>query len=293
MMLKKKVVFIINPVSGVFKKDNVAGLIDSYLDKSKYEHSVEFTEAPGHATEICKSQVENGVDIVIAVGGDGSVNEIAKGLVGTNTILGIIPAGSGNGLAHHLKIPVNYKKALNIINIGKVIKIDTGSINDILFVSIAGIGFDGFVASKFAKSKRRGFLSYLRIVTEEYPKYKPKKYHIEVNKKKFSRRALFITFANSDQFGYHTSIAPGARIDDGLLDVCIMKKPPIIELPFLANLLYWRKIDKSKYIETFQSDELVLSTKKKRWVNIDGEPMKIRKKLHVKVHPQSLNIIVP
>jgi len=136
-------------------------------------------------------------------------------MVGSESKLGIIPAGSGNGLAHHLKIPVQYRKAIDIINNENTIKIDTGSINDKLFVSIAGIGFDGLVASKFSSTNRRGFLTYLRIVTEEYHKYKPKKYKIEINGEIIKTRALFITFANSDQFGYNAPIAPGARIESG------------------------------------------------------------------------------
>ncbi|MCD4682500.1 MAG: diacylglycerol kinase family lipid kinase [Bacteroidales bacterium] len=291
--MKKKIVFIVNPISGVFKKDNIVGQIENNIDHSKFDFSIKYTKEPGHATEICRDHVAQGTEFIIAVGGDGSVNEIAKGLVGSKSTLGIIPAGSGNGLAHHLKIPVNYRKAIDVINRGKIIKIDTGSINDILFVSIAGIGFDGFVASRFAKSERRGFLTYLRIVTEEYPDYKPKRYTIRVNNQIIKTRALFLTFANSDQFGYNTTIAPSARIDDGLLEVIIMKKPPIIEIPLLASLLYWRKIDKSKFIEILRAPELFVETKKKRWVNIDGEPMKLGKKLHVKIHPQSLNIIVP
>lgn len=292
-MDKRKIVFIINPASGVAGKGNIEKIIDDNIDKNKFDHSIEYTKRPGHATEMCMIHVENGTDIIVAVGGDGSVNEIAKGISGTSVILGIIPAGSGNGLAHHLKIPKQYKQAIEIINRGKVIKMDTGSINDKLFVSIAGIGFDGLVARKFAESRRRGFLTYLRIVTEEYPKYRPRRYTLNFNGQIVKTKALFISFANSDQFGYNTSIAPGAQVDDGLLDITIMKKPMMVELPFLASLLYWRKIDYSKHIEIYKTNELILKTRRKRWVNIDGEPLKMKKKLHIKVYPQTLNVIVP
>ncbi len=290
---KKEIVFIVNPVSGVLKKNNISDLIESNLDHSKFSYSIAYTEYPGHATEICREKASSGTDIVIAVGGDGSVNEIARGLVGTETILGIIPAGSGNGLARHLKISTTFRKAIDVINEQKIIRIDTGSINDRLFVSIAGIGFDGLVAARFAKNKKRGFLTYLRIVTELYPGYRPRKYSITYDGKLIKTRALFITFANSDQFGYHTSIAPEAKVDDGLLDVIIMQKPMMIELPFLASLLYWRKIDSSKHTEIFKASELIIRTKKKRWVNIDGEAEKLGKKLKVKINPHSLNVLVP
>ncbi|MEZ5198517.1 MAG: diacylglycerol kinase family lipid kinase [Bacteroidales bacterium] len=292
-MERKKLVFIVNPASGVHKKNNITAIIEESIDRSKFDYSIERTTGPGHATEISRAQVEAGVDIVVAVGGDGSVNEAAKGLVHSQAVLGIIPAGSGNGLANFLKIPTNYRKAIEVINQQNVAKIDTGSINEKLFVSIAGIGFDGLVARKFAESKRRGFLSYLRIVTEEYPNYKPKKYKITYDNNEINTRAMFIAFANSDQFGYGTAIAPNARIDDGLLDVCIAAKPPIIDFPVLASLLYWRKIDKSKHLELFKASEIIVKSKKKRWVNIDGESMKHGKKLFIKVHPNSLNIIVP
>lgn len=292
-MIKKRILFIVNPISGVSKKGQLVKQIESTIDKSRFEYVILYTEGPGHATKICQAYTELKTDTIVAVGGDGSVNEVAKGLVGSKTALGIIPAGSGNGLAHHLKIPVNPKKAIEIINQHKVIKIDTGSINDQLFVSIAGIGFDGFVAQKFAEHPRRGFLTYARIVAEEYPTYKPKKYKIEINGKVIKTRALFIGFANSDQFGYGTSIAPHAKIDDGFLDTIIMQKPLVTEIPILASLLYWRKIDKWKNIKFIKTAELTVKMKKERWVNVDGEPMLMGKKLQIKVAPQSLNIIVP
>ena len=292
-MEKKKLTFIINPISGVFSKDRVVSAIETYLDKNKFEYSIEFTEGPGHALEICDRKISEGAEIIVAVGGDGSVNEIARKLTDKNVQLGIIPAGSGNGLAHHLNIPFSYRKAIEVINRGKSLKIDTGSINDVFFISIAGIGFDGIVAREYARYKRRGFLTYLKVVTEEYVNYRPRRYTIEVNGEVLKRKALFISFANSDQFGYGASIAPTASVDDGLLDVIIMKKPMVIELPILASLLYWKKIDLSRQFEIIKARELVVKTRRKRWVNIDGEPVKMKKKLLVKVHPLSLNIIVP
>ncbi len=292
-MKKRKLAFIINPVSGVLSKDRVINAIEDGLDKEKYDFTIEYTKEAGHAVEICNQKIGGGIDVIVAVGGDGSVNEIARTLTDKPAALGIIPAGSGNGLAHHLKIPVNFRKAIDIINQGKTIKIDTGSINDLFFVSIAGIGFDGIVAREYAKNKRRGFLNYLRIVTEEYVNYRPRNYTILANGEKLKRKALFISFANSDQFGYGASIAPSASVDDGLLDVIIMKKPSIIELPLLASLLYWRKIDLSRQFEIIKAKELVVKTRRKRWVNIDGEAIKMKKILHVKIHPQSLNILIP
>ena len=292
-MEKKKLTFIINPISGVFSKDRVVTAIESYLDKNKFDYSIEFTEGPGHALKICDRKIGEGAEIIVAVGGDGSVNEIARKLTDKKVQLGIIPAGSGNGLAHHLNIPFSYRKAIEVINQSKTLKIDTGSINDVFFISIAGIGFDGIVSREYAKYKRRGFLTYLKVVTEEYVNYRPRRYTIEVNGEVLKRKALFISFANSDQFGYGASIAPTASVDDGLLDVIIMKKPMMVELPILASLLYWKRIDLSRQFEIIKAKELIVKTRRRRWVNIDGEPLKMKKKLSVKLHPQSLNIIIP
>lgn len=292
-MVKKSITFIINPISGITGAKRKESAIESSIDKSKYDYRIEYTQYAGHATEISAGEVKKGTDIIVAVGGDGSVNEIAKELINSNSVLGILPAGSGNGLAHHLGISVNLKKAIEIINKGNTLKMDTGKVNDRVFVSLAGIGFDGIVAQKYANTKIRGFLSYLKIATEEYHKYKPKKYTIEINGRTIKRRALFIIFANSNQFGYNAPIAPEARVNDGLLDVVISDKPLLVEMPLIAGLMYWRKIDKSKYVDIIQASEVTVTSKKKRWVNIDGEAIKMDKKIEVKIVPHSLNVIVP
>ena len=288
-----KIVFIINPVSGIMDKANIIALIESAYIDSDMDFDVRFTSKAGHAVEICREEIETGANTIVAVGGDGTVNEIAGVLKDTEVVMGIIPSGSGNGLARHLHIPLNVRKAIKVIKKQNVKKIDTASINDNLFVSIAGVGFDGLVARLFAKSKWRGFLSYLKIVTEQFPKYKPKKYTIQFDDHFETDKALFITFNNSDQFGYNTAIAPHASISDGYLDICIAKKPPIAAIPFMANLLYWRRIDKSKYIKTYKAKEITVTSSKSHWVNVDGEPRKLGKELKVKIYPESLNVIVP
>lgn len=289
----KQIVFIVNPNSGVFSKDNIHDVITSNLDNQQYNFEVNFTKGPGHATELSSEWASKGADVIVAVGGDGSINEVAKGLVGTESALGIIPAGSGNGLAHHLKVPLIRKKAIDVINAGKTKLIDTASMNEHLFVSIAGIGFDGKVARKYSQEGFRGFIAYLKVVTELYPGYKPKKYRIEFEDKVIKTKALFVAFANSDQFGFQTSIAPNAKIDDGLIDVAIVKKPQLIEIPYLAGLLFWRKIDRSNHIQLFKTKSVTVKTKRNRWANLDGEPIKAGKKLHVNVNPNSLKVIIP
>ena len=290
---KKKIVFIVNPVSGSIKRKLNEKLLEDHLDKSKFDWQILFTEFPGHAIELSRIAAQDHADIVVAVGGDGSVNEVTRGILGTDTILGIIPFGSGNGLAHHLQIPFQVGRAIHVIDRGKIQEIDTLSVNNKVCVSISGVGFDALVAKKYEEIKSRGFHTYFKIILQEYLRYKPKKYKLKIDGKKMEVKALFISFANSNQFGYNAYIAPNARIDDGLIDVCIIKKVPLAHLIFLANLLFLKKIEKTKYIQIIQGKEIRLKRKKEKLVNIDGEYFKLSKKLHLEINPKSLKVIIP
>ena len=285
--------FIINPISGRRTKQNIPEIIQSVIDCKKYEFEICFTEYAGHARQLSREAAEKGTTIVVAVGGDGTINEVASQIISTETVLGIVPLGSGNGLARHLGIPISARKAIQLINKSNIAAIDTASINGKAFISIAGIGFDALVARKFSKNKKRGFFSYLRIITKGYRKYKPKKYELKFdNGLHIKTRAFFISFANSNQFGYNTSIAPKAKLDDGKIDVCIVQKPRVFEMPLIANLLFLKQIHKSPLVEIIPASGLTVN-RNKRTVNLDGEAIKLKKKLKIKVHPLSLKIIIP
>ncbi len=291
---KKKVLFIVNPISGTRGKRNLPRIINENIDKNQFEISIVNTEYAGHAIELSKQGVTEGYDIIVAVGGDGTVNEVASQLIHEKPVFGIIPGGSGNGLARHLNIPLSPVKAIHLINKGLVTKIDTAKVNDRVFVSIAGVGFDALVAKKFAESNTRGFLTYFKIATQEFLNYKPKKYKLKFpDGRKIKRRAFFISFANSNQFGFNTQIAPNARLNDGKLDICIAKKPNILQTPILANLLLLKMIDKSPLMEIIPTTEVKIKRKKNKVVNIDGEPVKLTKNLTVKIVPLSLKVIIP
>jgi YegS/Rv2252/BmrU family lipid kinase len=290
---KKEVVFIINPTSGVSNKQQVEEMIRKHLNADKYHYRIIYTERPGHATEISRQAVKDKVDAVIAVGGDGSLNEVAKGIIGSEVALCIIPAGSGNGLAHHLQIPFRLSKAIEVINRYKIKKIDTIRINGELCISIAGVGFDALVAKEFEKARKRGFQTYFKIILKEYLNYKPRKYKITIDGKSYKERALFISFANSNQFGYNATIAPHAEVDDGLIDVCIIRKVPLARVVFLANLMFLKKIDQSNDILILKGKDIRLCRKKGKIVNIDGEHVKLQKNLIIKIDPLSLNVVVP
>lgn len=292
-MKQEKIKFIINPVSGVGRQKIVEKLVEETIDKVKYLYDISYTAAPHHATFLAQEASKDGYDIVVAVGGDGSINEVAQGIVGTETKLAIIPTGSGNGLARHLQIPFDIRKAIQVINIGNDKLIDTGVINESLFLNVAGVGFDAKIAIEFAKCKKRGFWSYLKVGVIHYFGYKEKNYTIYANGNVYKRKALFISIANSDQFGFNTSIAPGATIDDGELELCIMRKPNLLTLPFVFSKIYTKRIHTSKYYEVIKVKEAQIVRKKKNTIHVDGDPMKTSNILDIKINPKTIKVIIP
>jgi YegS/Rv2252/BmrU family lipid kinase len=269
-------------------------VVKRHLNKTKFTYEFKFTEYAGHAAVLSKEAVKNNTGIIVAVGGDGTINEIASQMIGSESVLGIIPLGSGNGLARHLGIPRIVPLAIRQINRFNVTSIDTATLNGVPFISIAGMGFDAKVARLFSKSQKRGFFTYAHLITNHFLQYKPKKYRLKLEDgTEITKRAFFISFANSNQFGYNTAIAPNAQLRDGQLDICIVQKPNVFELPIIANLLLLRAIDKSQYVETIRASRFTVQQKRNRWINIDGEPKKLKKKIDVEVKPLSLKVIIP
>ncbi|PKP02148.1 MAG: diacylglycerol kinase [Bacteroidetes bacterium HGW-Bacteroidetes-9] len=292
---KKQVLFIVNPISGVnqSRKSLIADLAAAHLDSEVFDWEIMHSESATHVQELSREAAQSGVDIIVAVGGDGTVNQVVKGLIGSNSVLGLIPAGSGNGLARHLGIPLDTAESMQLIAHGNTRLIDTVNFNNDLFVSIAGVGFDALVARQFSKASRRGFLSYLKIATQKYTFYRPRKYRMEIDGRQVERQALFVSFANTNQFGYNTMISPDAKIDDGLVDVCIVKKVPLVLTPYVAGMLLSRRLESTGFVEVIRAREINMSRNKNRVVNIDGEPVKLNKQLHISVNPLSLKVIVP
>jgi len=291
---KKRIYFIINPISGKKRIRDVSKLIHSNLDEDRFDIEIKYTKAAGHAKQLSKEAVDDKTDIIVAVGGDGTINEVASEMINTDVVLGIIPRGSGNGLARHLGIPRSVHKALKLINTGHFMQVDTATINGKPYVSIAGIGFDALVAREFAKNKQRGFLTYFNIIASRFMSYEPKKYQLIFDEgNSIDIKAFFISFANSNQFGYNTTIAPNAKLNDGKLDICIVNKPAVFKIPRIANLLLLNRIDESDEVRIIQTKGLSVKRKKNRVVNVDGEPIKLDKNLRVKINPLSLKVIIP
>jgi diacylglycerol kinase (ATP) len=289
----KNALIIINPVSGISNKDRIKELLHQKLDRKHFKHEIVFSKYAGHVEELSHQAAVAGLDLVVAVGGDGSVNETGAGLVGSETRMGIIPSGSGNGLAHYLHIPFNLDRAVECLNQFHSRKIDTATLNGHFFCNVAGAGFDAQVAKEFAKVERRGFWSYFKLVLEEYPRYKARTYKLNYQGGEITRKALLITFANSNQFGNNAIIAPDAKADDGLLDICIMSKVPLIEAPLLGQLLMFKLINRTHYVEYIKTPEITVVQEADLNCHVDGEPLEAGKVLHVKVNPLSLNVVVP
>jgi diacylglycerol kinase (ATP) len=289
---KEKILFVLNPISGKKDKSRLTRIIHREAELENYDYDLITTEGIGHATQLVTEHREN-LHKVIAVGGDGTVNEVASAIRDTDKEMGIIPAGSGNGLARHLKIPIRTTDAMKLLVNGKTLKIDYGIANEKPFFCTFGIGFDAQIGWKFAKNETRGFSSYVRAVIKEFFSYKPKKYTIEIDGKKTVTRAFLITIANSGQYGNNAYISPEAKIDDGLLDICILKPFPKIAAFSLAFRLFTHTMHKSKYLTIIRGKQISMACKKKMKVHYDGEPLKLSKKLEIQVVPKGLNVITP
>lgn len=289
MIEKNNILFIINPISGTVKKSGVEQLIKENLDLTKFNYTVKHTEYPLHATEIAKQESAN-FKVIVAVGGDGTVHEVGLGLINTNTILGIIPMGSGNGLARHLLIPMNTKNA--ILNINKLTskKIDTVKLNDTYFLGAAGIGFDAHISYLFANASKRGFMTYLKISIKEFFSYKEKTYELTYDGKTVNKTAFLITFANSNQYGNNAFISPHSIIDDGWFSIIILKKFSLLDAIPLAIKLFTKKITSSKFVEEIRvSKARILSPE--TTMHVDGEPVLTDKNINLEISPLSLNVI--
>lgn len=290
--MKKKAVFVINLISGTSDKAAIPGLIDQYLDKTKFEYEIAITQYAGHASEIATKAKDNGVDVVVAVGGDGTVNEVARAIVHSNTALGIIPCGSGNGLARHLLLPLNVRKAIDVINRSEVRQLDYGIINNYPFFCTCGMGFDAFVSMKFAEAGKRGPITYVENVLREGLKYKPETYTIEDDNGTLQYKAFLISCANASQYGNNAYIAPQASMSDGLMDVIIMEPFDVFEAPQISIEMFSKTLDKNSKIKTFRTRHLHIHRDKPGVIHYDGDPVMTGADIDIELKPKGINIIV-
>lgn len=292
-MKKTKVCVIINPVSGTESKKSIPEEVAAAFDQKIFDVFIRITGYPGHATEIAKQAVKKNYKYVITAGGDGTVNEVAKALVGTDTVLGIIPFGSGNGLARELNIPLDAEKAIAIILKARVRTIDYGVANGHIFFCTCGFGFDAFISDKFADEKKRGPIGYVRNVLEGVVDFKSEEYEITYDEGSLTERAFVLTCANASQYGNEAYIAPDADMEDGKMNVSILKPLTAFEIPQTTLQLFTKNIDKNSKMISLVTKELHIRRKRAGTMHVDGEPVETESEINVKIVPQGLKVIAP
>lgn len=289
--MKQKIRFIINPISGVGKKGELPKMIETHLDHTRFDYEIVFTQYRKHAKKIAHEASQSGIDIVCAVGGDGSVHEVGTALIGTQTKLAIIPAGSGNGLARHLGIPLNIPKAIECINDSDFIRMDTVLVNDKPFLGVGGYGLDAVIAKKFDEYHKRGFWSYVKLVMREFWKYNPVNISIDMNGEVKQMPVVLCTIANASEFGNGFVVSPKSDVTDGKIELCILKPFSFWSIPSLVVRFFRKTSHKSRFSEviSFQKAKIQIPHK---MAHYDGEPFDVRQELNVQVVPHSLNILV-
>lgn len=288
----KNIVFIMNPISGTVSKSAIPSMIDKLLDKELFSYDIRETQYAGHATEIAHQAIDEGVDIVCAIGGDGTVNEVGRALIGSQTALAIIPCGSGNGLARHLMLPMDAGKAIKIINMCEIHDLDYGIINEKPFFCTCGMGFDAFISMKFAEAGKRGLTTYLENVLKEGLKYEPETYEIEDETGKKRYKAFLISAANASQYGNNAYIAPQASMSDGKLDVIIMEPFDVLEAPQISIDMFNKTLDKNSKIKTFKTQHIHVSRKEPGLIHYDGDPVMTDADVDISIVSKGIKMVV-
>ena len=291
MRKKSRILFIVNPISGTNSKEGIMKVIDEELDKTRFQSEVRLTEYAGHAANLAKEYAAKNYDIVVAVGGDGTVNEVARSLVHTETALGILPCGSGNGLARHLCLPLDMRKAIHIINLSRIESFDYGVINNLPFFCTCGMGFDAFISLKFAEAGKRGPITYVENVLREGLKYRPETYEVIDDNGMKSYNAFLIACANASQYGNNAYIAPGATMKDGLMDVIIMEPFDALEAPQMAADLFMKTLGNNSKIKTFRTNRIHIHRSEPGAIHYDGDPVMTGTDIDVHIEHMGLKIV--
>lgn len=287
-----KYIFIVNPISGGKSKTKLIQYLNEFCLSNGLDFVVKHTEYAGHAKEIAKQYFDSDDTVVIAVGGDGTVNEVASSLIGARSIFHVIPCGSGNGFARHNKILLDYKKNLSaMLGFATYKYVDTCFLNDIPFFNVSGIGFDAYISQKFSQIKGRGFINYVRAVITHYRKESNNKVVLKFDRKEIAENAFFISFANTSQFGNNVHIAPEACNYDGLVDVVVVTKIPLYLMPLVAFSLFTKKKINSRYVKYYRTSMIEVDCEPIT-VHVDGEPIdETYSYIKIVVSPLSLKIL--
>lgn len=290
----KKYLAIVNPISGVKGKETVMKSLSESFNRADERLYFAFTTGEGSAESLTKEAINEGYEAVIAIGGDGTINEIARTLYNTPLKLGIIPRGSGNGLARALGIPCQREdEAVRIIRNGQSRSIDTAFANEYPFFCTFGVGFDAAVTKRYTDIPSRGLFAYLSSAIDEYIHFTPQRYQITIEGETFEQRAMLVTCANIEQYGNNAFIAPGALPDDGLIDLVLISPVNILQIPHFVRQLLTKQINRNILAQSFRCQELTLEREQEGDVQIDGESLCMGKKIKIKVAPRSLRVYTP
>lgn len=291
-MERKRLTLIINPISGTLSKKGVARWVPEHLRRMGFDVDVEFTRGPGDATRIAREAADAGAFGVLACGGDGTVNEVATGLIGTDTALGILPAGSGNGLARHIGIPIDIRRSLRIIGESHIEACDYGTVNDRPFFCTFGVGFDAAVSHRFSLKHRRGLMTYISSAIDEFIQYHPQAYRIIVDGTVMTERAFLVVVCNASQYGNNAFIAPAASIRDGMLDVTIVHEGNFVTHVLSGLEMMTGVIGNHGKIRTFRTNHLRIERDDATVTHIDGDPAELPRNLDIECHPHALKVFI-
>ncbi|MBD3386826.1 YegS/Rv2252/BmrU family lipid kinase [candidate division KSB1 bacterium] len=290
----QKVRFIYNPKSGIIKSSTlIRRIIEKFCETAPFSYDFVVTEYRGHAHKLAKDCIEKKYDAVTAIGGDGTVNEVASALVHSDVALSVIPMGSGNGFARGLNIPMSIRRATKLLLNGTIKKVDAGRIEDRYYFVVAGVGFDALIGKLFDDSSLRGPLPYFTIGLKEFLYYRPEVFILKFNNRQVIAPALLVAIANTKQWGNGAIIAPYASVDDGLLDVCILHRINLLYGLYHLPKLFTGKIDKIRKYERYQARELEIIRESPGPFHSDGEPGYASKRIKLSVEKQALRVIVP
>jgi diacylglycerol kinase (ATP) len=288
----KKVAFIVNPKSGQHRSQDRARLIQSLVPEG-LDYDILIWERREQKEELFRQALSGQYNIVAAAGGDGTVNTVAASLSDTNIALAIIPFGSGNGLARHLRIPMDTEKALQLLKTGQERRIDMCEINQKKFFCTAGVGFDAHIGQLFAESKSRGMSTYAKMIISQLATYKPHKFILTIDGIVSEHEAFLITFANAAQYGGNAYIAPLADIEDGQIDISIIHPFPLLKGLPIAFRMFNKSLHHSNYVQMLRGKNIILERVEPGPMHYDGEPDIMGTRLDVKIHPSALKVIVP
>ncbi len=284
---------IVNPISGTGGKASIARALEGMTTSRGDRVEVVFTERAGHGVELAREAVARGVRAVVAVGGDGTVNEVAGALCGTEVAFGVIPCGSGNGMARHLHIPMDTRKAIDVLNTGVVERVDYCTVNERPFFCTCGVGFDAQVSHKFANEDTRGLVTYVRTTISEYFRYRARHYRLTIDGESLEEKAFVIACCNAAQYGNNAFVAPRASMRDGQVDITVIHSFDLPSAALLGARLFTSQIERDRHVTIYRGSEIVIERDDDDVMHIDGDPVMMPARLEIRCHPSGLRVLVP